>query len=132
MNDLASGPYAPGVAQSMARDLLGFSTLPLSSITYHSVLPSLLTGETTSLVESTWPLGTACASHSHAQEDEILIVLSGTIEVRMAGEAVRFGPGQTAFIPRGVEHEVRAYTEARHIAILTRKELDALPVPVAA
>jgi quercetin dioxygenase-like cupin family protein len=42
----------------------------------------------------------------------------------MGGQAFRFGPGQTVFIPRGLEHEVRAYTETRHIAILTRKALE--------
>jgi quercetin dioxygenase-like cupin family protein len=46
----------------------------------------------------------------------------------MGGQAFRFGPGQTGFVPRGMEHEVRAYTEARHIAILTRKGAEALPL----
>jgi quercetin dioxygenase-like cupin family protein len=133
MNAFASSlSPAPGLAQSMARDLLGFAALPAPRITYHTMLPAILTGEAMSLVESTWPLGTASPSHRHEGEDEILIVLSGTVEVRMAGQAKRFGPGQTAFIPRGMEHEVRAYSEARHIAILSRKELESLPVAAAA
>jgi quercetin dioxygenase-like cupin family protein len=123
---------SPDHLQRMARDLLGFASRPASPITYHTMLPSILTGEAMSLVESTWPLGTACPCHRHDAENEILIVLSGTLEVRMAGQAMRFGPGQTAFIPRGLDHEVRAYTEARHIAILTRKDLEPIPVAAAA
>ena len=121
-----SRDFAPAqmMAEAMARDLLGATALPAGTIDYHTVLPALVTGGHLSLVESTWPAGTACPRHAHAAEDEILVVLSGTVEVRMGGHAFRYGPGQTVFIPRGLEHEVRAYTRTRHIAILTRKSLE--------
>ena len=102
------------------------SSGPLSppTVTCHTLLSCLDTGPGLNLVDSTWPAGTLVPSHIHHGADEVLIVLSGTVEVRMGGQAFRFGPGQTAFIPRGMEHEVRAFTETRHIAILTRRSLD--------
>lgn len=115
---------AANVSTAMARDLLGFGTLRPSAITYHTILSSLDTGAGLSLADSTWEAGTQIARHVHQDEDEVLIVLSGTVEVRIAGRAIRRGPGETAFIPRGVAHDVRAVTEARHVAILTRKSLE--------
>ena len=119
--DLSS---AANVSKAMARDLFGFATLAPSAIAYHTMLSAPDTQAGLGLVDSTWPEGTHIARHRHHAEDEIVIVLSGTLEVRIAGRAVRRGAGESVFIPRGVEHEVRAITEARHIAILTRKSLE--------
>ena len=109
--------------EAMARDLFGFASLPSSAITYHSILSTLDSDSDLSLVDSTWPAGTLVESHAHHGKDEVVIVLSGIVEVRIAGRRLRRGAGETAFIPRGAEHEVRALTEARHISILTRKSL---------
>lgn len=125
MNALARDiSAAANVSTAMARDLLGYGTLRPSAITHHTILSSLDTGAGLSLADSTWAAGTQIARHVHRDEDEVLIVLSGTVEVRIAGRAIRRGPGETAFIPRGMEHDVKAVTEARHIAILTRRSLE--------
>ena len=120
---------AANVSTAMARDLLGFGTLRPSAITYHTILSMLDTGTGLSLADSTWAAGTQIARHVHRDEDEVLIVLSGTVEVRICGRTARRGAGETIFIPRGMEHSVEAVTEARHIAILTRKSLEG-PRPV--
>jgi quercetin dioxygenase-like cupin family protein len=76
------------------------------------------------LVDCTWPAGTHVPSHVHPAEDELLIILAGTVEVRIAERSFRCGAGETLFTPRNTEHEVRALSKARHIAILTRKSLE--------
>ena len=115
---------AAQVSPAMARDLLGFGTLRPSAIVHHTILSSLDTRAGLSLVDSTWAAGTQIAGHVHREEDEVVIVLSGTLELRIDGRTVRRGPGETAFIPRGIGHDVTAVTEARHIAILTRRSLE--------
>jgi mannose-6-phosphate isomerase-like protein (cupin superfamily) len=42
--------------------------------------------------------------HSHAEEDELFLVLKGQLTLELRDGAVVLGPGQMAVIPRGVEH----------------------------
>ena len=42
--------------------------------------------------------------HSHAEEDELFLVLKGRLTIELRDEAVVLGPGQMAVVPRGVEH----------------------------
>lgn len=42
--------------------------------------------------------------HSHAEEDELFLVLKGTLTIELRDGAVVLGPGQIAVVPRGVEH----------------------------
>ena len=44
------------------------------------------------------------APHYHAEVDEVLYGLAGTLHGTVDGQAVTVGPGQTLFIPRGVVH----------------------------
>ena len=115
---------AANVSKAIARDLFGFDTLPPSATTDHLMLSALDTEGGLGLLDSTWPAGTHLPRHRHDIKDEILIVVSGMLEVRIGERILRRGPGEAAFIPRGVEHEVTALTEVRHIAILTAKSLE--------
>lgn len=116
-------PVAGGQPAAMARDLMGLAAPAPSVVAYHTMLPSLASGGPLSLVDSTAPAGTCLPSHAHAHEDEIVMVVSGLVEVRMDGKALRRGPGESALIPRGTPHAVVAVTEARTIAVLTREGL---------
>jgi mannose-6-phosphate isomerase-like protein (cupin superfamily) len=42
--------------------------------------------------------------HHHADEDELFLVLDGTLRLELRDGAVELGPGQMAVVPRGVEH----------------------------
>lgn len=42
--------------------------------------------------------------HSHAEEDELFLVLKGTLTIELRDGAVVLGPGQMAVVPRGVAH----------------------------
>ena len=42
--------------------------------------------------------------HSHAEEDELFLVLAGRLTIELRDGAVVLGPGQMVVVPRGVEH----------------------------
>ena len=43
--------------------------------------------------------------HSHAQEDEMFLILSGNFEMHLRDGVVPIGPGEFFVVPRGVEHK---------------------------
>lgn len=43
--------------------------------------------------------------HSHSETDEMFLVLSGSLTIRMEDGDVQLGPGQLYVVPRGVEHQ---------------------------
>ena len=43
--------------------------------------------------------------HSHPETDEVFLVLSGSLTVRMDDGEVTVGPGQLYVVPRGVYHQ---------------------------
>jgi mannose-6-phosphate isomerase-like protein (cupin superfamily) len=42
--------------------------------------------------------------HSHADEDELFLVLKGKLTIELRDGAVALRPGQMVVVPRGVEH----------------------------
>jgi mannose-6-phosphate isomerase-like protein (cupin superfamily) len=42
--------------------------------------------------------------HSHAQEDELFLVVEGRLRMRFRDREEVLGPGQLLIVPRGVEH----------------------------
>ena len=55
--------------------------------------------------------------HVHANEDEHLHVLEGTLNVTLGDDELVLGPGDELTLPRDVAHHVRAATpEARYLA----------------
>lgn len=42
--------------------------------------------------------------HSHADEDELFLVLKGKLTIELRDGAVVLAPGQMVVVPRGVEH----------------------------
>ena len=51
-------------------------------------------------------------SHAHEKEDELFLVLSGSIEIRLPGRPVPLREGEFLIVPRGVEHCPHAGKEA--------------------
>ena len=89
--------------------------------TYRTILSLEASNGAMSIVDSTTDVGSGPPRHVHANEDEIFVVLSGEIELWKAGELSRIGPGETGFIPRGMEHTFRVSSDlpCRHLVILT-------------
>jgi len=43
--------------------------------------------------------------HSHPETDEVFLVLSGSLTIRLDDSKVTLGPGQLYVVPRGVYHQ---------------------------
>jgi mannose-6-phosphate isomerase-like protein (cupin superfamily) len=50
--------------------------------------------------------GDKCPWHSHESEDEMFLVLEGTLDIHLREGQVSVGPGEFYIVPRGVEHRV--------------------------
>lgn len=57
--------------------------------------------------------------HKHAWE-EIYVVLSGELDVTVAGKTTRLGPGGFAHVPANTPHGYRNVTEAHFLTIVTK------------
>ena len=49
--------------------------------------------------------------HSHAEEDELFLVLEGTLRMELRDRTIELTPGQLLVVPRGVEHRPVAERE---------------------
>lgn len=59
--------------------------------------------------------------HSHADEDELFIVIKGTLTVHFREETVEVKAGELLVIPKGVEHMPTAQEEV-YLMNITKKE----------
>jgi mannose-6-phosphate isomerase-like protein (cupin superfamily) len=59
-----------------------------------------------SLVRQTIPSGVLMLPHTHEQEDQVAVVLSGRLGVLVGDREWEIGPGEIAVRPRGLVHSV--------------------------
>ena len=58
--------------------------------------------------------------HAHDDEDEMFLVVSGTLRIQLEGrDEVRLGPGEFFVVPRGVQHNPIADEEVQILLIET-------------
>jgi quercetin dioxygenase-like cupin family protein len=71
--------------------------------------------------ESTAPAGSGPPRHIHHSEDETFYILSGKVDFWVEGETFTRGPGEMAFVPRGVNHTFQVHSDgpSRHLVILS-------------
>ncbi|UTA53859.1 cupin domain-containing protein [Lysobacter soli] len=55
--------------------------------------------------------------HSHADSDDLFLVLHGRIRIELRDGAVELGPGELFVVPRGMEHRPVAIDEA-HLMLI--------------
>jgi mannose-6-phosphate isomerase-like protein (cupin superfamily) len=55
--------------------------------------------------------------HSHADTDEVFIVLEGRMRIELRDGAVDLGPGEMFVVPKGVEHKPSALDECRILLV---------------
>ena len=55
--------------------------------------------------------------HSHADTDDLFLVLKGEIDIQMRGSTVTLGEGEMFVVPAGVEHRPVAKEEA-HVLLM--------------
>ena len=54
--------------------------------------------------------------HSHENEDELFLVVSGQLRIEFRNHQVELGPGEMLIVPRGVEHRPVADEEV-HVVL---------------
>ncbi len=64
-----------------------------------------------SLAEASLEPGQATQRHYHAVSEEIYYVLEGDGELEVDGERAHVGPGDSALLPPGAWHQIRAGAE---------------------
>jgi mannose-6-phosphate isomerase-like protein (cupin superfamily) len=62
------------------------------------------TGDSIMVFEETVPTGTNSTLHLHHDSDEVAYVLSGEVTFRIGDVVSSHGPGECAFVRRGVPH----------------------------
>ena len=55
--------------------------------------------------------------HSHAETDDLFLVLEGNLSIQLRDGEVRLGPGDLYVVPKGVEHRPVAEEEAHLLLI---------------
>ncbi len=55
--------------------------------------------------------------HSHADEDELFLVIQGELTIELRDGQVTLGPGELVVIPKGVEHRPVAREEVQLVLI---------------
>lgn len=55
--------------------------------------------------------------HSHADEDELFLVIQGKLTIELRDGQVTLGPGELVVIPKGVEHRPVAREEVQLVLI---------------
>ena len=55
--------------------------------------------------------------HTHAETDDLFLVLSGRLQIRLRDRTVTLNPGELFVVPRGVEHQPFA-AEETHILLI--------------
>jgi quercetin dioxygenase-like cupin family protein/tetratricopeptide (TPR) repeat protein len=96
------------------------------------------TGGRYAVVENVSPVGGGPPLHIHRDEDELLYVVGGEMELQLGDQRVRAKAGSTAFLPRDVPHTFRnvgtspskvlvVITPARFVGFF--EEVDALAKP---
>jgi mannose-6-phosphate isomerase-like protein (cupin superfamily) len=58
--------------------------------------------------------------HAHADEDELFLVIKGTLRIELRDGAVTLGPGELVVIPKGVEHRPVAEEEVHLVLVEPR------------
>jgi mannose-6-phosphate isomerase-like protein (cupin superfamily) len=58
--------------------------------------------------------------HNHAEEDEMFLVLHGSLTIELGDGVVTLGPGEMVVIPKGVQHRTVAKEEV-HLMLIEPK-----------
>lgn len=91
---------------------LGGSTMTL-------LLDSAATDGQLMMTSTSMADGDAAPLHVHAREDEVFVVLTGSVVIWCGEERQEVGPGGVAFLPRDAPHAYRATSGDTRVVTLT-------------
>jgi quercetin dioxygenase-like cupin family protein len=81
---------------------LNWAAIPAETV-YPGITRQTIQGTLQTMVRYVYQPGSRFPVHSHPQE-QITLVISGSIEFTVDGTAVLLGPGEVAVIPPGASH----------------------------
>lgn len=82
------------------------------------LLDGRATGGAFGLVEIEGDVGSGPPRHRHADEDEVLYVVRGVIDVDVAGARTRLEAGGCILLPRGSEHAYRVVSSPAALLVI--------------
>ena len=83
------------------------SGTPIPGTPFRELVTTAETGGRLVVLAVDMPAGEHVFEHTHADEDQINVVISGEVVATRGGEEIRMGPGSVAFFPRGIPHSLR-------------------------
>lgn len=76
-------------------------------------------GSSVEIFDTSGPTGGGPPTHKHAWE-EIYVVTKGVLDVTVAGETKRLGPGDIAHVPANTPHSYLTIEDAQFLTIVTK------------
>ncbi len=61
--------------------------------------------------------------HSHKNEDELFLVVSGCLRIELRDQTIELNPGEFYIVPKGIEHKPTANEES-HVLLLEPKSTE--------
>lgn len=85
-----------------------------------------MTGGAMTIIEALMPAGFGPPPHRHDVEDEFFFILEGEILLSCAGQEATYGPGGSAFLPKGLPHRFQVWDQgpARMLQITTPAQFE--------
>jgi quercetin dioxygenase-like cupin family protein len=84
-------------------------------------------GEQVLLCRVTYAPGKFVPRHSHPEAEQAMVILDGEVDVTIADESRRLGPGDVCVMNRGVEHELHSEGGVTFFEALSPVPLDHVP-----
>ena len=107
VNDTPSADGHPRVARS--HSAMTFS-VP-DGETMQILLNSEQTAGQLALLVGDFPPGSGASLHWHQDEDELIYILEGTLDLQLGQEMATVVAGAAAFLPRGIAHDFHNHSE---------------------
>ena len=79
---------------------------PILGTPFRQVVPTAQTEGRLVVLSASMPPGLHVEGHVHDDEDQITVVVQGTIHARVGDRDLVVEPGGVVFMPRGVRHEL--------------------------
>ena len=79
---------------------------PIPNTPFRRVIPTDVTDNRMVMLAADMPVGQNVPPHAHAHEDQVTIVVSGTVGATLADEEFELTAGSVVFLPRDVPHRL--------------------------
>ncbi len=77
---------------------------PIPGTPFRTLVPSASTGDRMVVLSADMPPGLHVDEHVHQNEDQVVVVIEGTVGASIGDQRLRLTEGSVVFMPRGVPH----------------------------